>query len=82
MTPEATAELSANALPSPLSLASLGLPALPPRDPRAGPDAAMPFKGGETAALARVKEYIWDLDLLKEYKETREFEFLGGLFVI
>lgn len=42
----------------------------------------MPFKGGETAALARVKEYIWDLDLLKEYKETREFEFLGGLFVI
>lgn len=31
----------------------------------------MDFKGGETAALARVKAYLWDLDLLKEYKETR-----------
>lgn len=70
-TPEAAAELSANSLPSPLTLEALGLPALPPRDARAGPEACMPFKGGETAALARVKEYLWDLDLLKEYKETR-----------
>ena len=38
----------------------------------------MPFKGGEAAALARVQEYIWDLDLLKEYKETRELFVWGG----
>ena len=29
------------------------------------------FKGGETAALARVQDYIWDKDLLKEYFDTR-----------
>ena len=29
------------------------------------------FKGGETAALARMKDYIWDKDLLKVYFETR-----------
>ena len=29
------------------------------------------FQGGETAALARVKEYIWDKDLLKGYFDTR-----------
>ena len=31
----------------------------------------MPFKGGETAALARVQDYIWDKDLLKNYFDTR-----------
>jgi deoxyribodipyrimidine photo-lyase len=31
----------------------------------------MEFRGGETAALARVKEYIWEKDLLKDYFETR-----------
>lgn len=29
------------------------------------------FQGGETAGLARVREYIWDKDLLKVYFETR-----------
>jgi len=29
------------------------------------------FKGGETAALARVEDYIWDKDLLKTYFDTR-----------
>ena len=29
------------------------------------PRGVMPFKGGETAALARVQEYIWDKDLLR-----------------
>jgi len=29
------------------------------------------FRGGETAALARVQDYIWDKDLLKVYFETR-----------
>lgn len=31
----------------------------------------MVFRGGETAALQRVKEYIWDKDLLKDYFDTR-----------
>lgn len=35
------------------------------------PRGVMDFLGGETQALARVKEYIWDLDLLKEYFDTR-----------
>lgn len=29
------------------------------------------YKGGETAGLARVKEYIWQKELVKTYKETR-----------
>jgi deoxyribodipyrimidine photo-lyase len=33
--------------------------------------AACVFVGGESAALARVNEYIWTRDLLKSYKETR-----------
>ncbi|KAL7461372.1 hypothetical protein ACHAXS_001790 [Conticribra weissflogii] len=37
------------------------------------PRSAMPenYKGGETFALARVKDYIWDKDLLKVYFDTR-----------
>jgi len=31
----------------------------------------MKFEGGETAALARLKDYIWDKDLLKVYFDTR-----------
>eukprot|EP00588_Corethron_pennatum_P007321 CAMPEP_0194284364 /NCGR_PEP_ID=MMETSP0169-20130528/27458_1 /TAXON_ID=218684 /ORGANISM="Corethron pennatum, Strain L29A3" /LENGTH=578 /DNA_ID=CAMNT_0039030165 /DNA_START=133 /DNA_END=1866 /DNA_ORIENTATION=+ len=31
----------------------------------------MEFRGGETAALARVSEYIWEKDLLKIYFDTR-----------
>lgn len=33
--------------------------------------AAIQFKGGETAALARMQHYFWDTDALKVYKETR-----------
>eukprot|EP00571_Detonula_confervacea_P011083 CAMPEP_0172307404 /NCGR_PEP_ID=MMETSP1058-20130122/8282_1 /TAXON_ID=83371 /ORGANISM="Detonula confervacea, Strain CCMP 353" /LENGTH=562 /DNA_ID=CAMNT_0013019569 /DNA_START=160 /DNA_END=1844 /DNA_ORIENTATION=- len=35
--------------------------------------SAMPenYRGGETFALARVKDYIWDKDLLKVYFDTR-----------
>lgn len=29
------------------------------------------YRGGETFALARVKDYIWDKDLLKVYFDTR-----------
>jgi len=37
------------------------------KDPR----GVLDFKGGETAALERVKEYIWDKDLLRNYFDTR-----------
>lgn len=33
--------------------------------------AAIQFKGGEAAGLARMKDYFWDKDQLKVYKETR-----------
>lgn len=35
------------------------------------PRGVMPFRGGEAAALTRLKEYIWDKDLLKDYFDTR-----------
>lgn len=35
------------------------------------PRGVMEFKGGETAALARVKDYIWTKDRLKIYFDTR-----------
>jgi deoxyribodipyrimidine photo-lyase len=35
------------------------------------PRGVMSFKGGETAALERVKDYIWDKDLLRKYFDTR-----------
>lgn len=35
------------------------------------PRGVMVFKGGESAGLARIQEYIWDQDRLKEYFETR-----------
>ena len=31
----------------------------------------LPFKGGESVALARCQDYIWDKDLLKVYFDTR-----------
>jgi deoxyribodipyrimidine photo-lyase len=41
------------------------------------PNSVLDFRGGETAALARVKEYIWDKDLLKDYFDTRN-GMIGG----
>ena len=35
------------------------------------------FKGGETEALARLKYYLWDTDLLANYFQTRN-GMLGG----
>lgn len=35
------------------------------------PRGVMVFHGGETAGLARVQQYIWDQDLLKDYFDTR-----------
>jgi len=43
----------------------------------ADPRGVMVFHGGETAALRRVQEYIWDKDLLKVYFDTRN-GMLGG----
>jgi deoxyribodipyrimidine photo-lyase len=39
--------------------------------------SVLDFRGGETVALARVKEYIWDKDLLKDYFDTRN-GMIGG----
>jgi deoxyribodipyrimidine photo-lyase len=33
--------------------------------------AAVPFRGGESVALARLKGYLWERDLIRTYKETR-----------
>lgn len=33
--------------------------------------AALPFPGGERAALRRLHDYFWERDLLQNYKETR-----------
>ncbi len=35
------------------------------------------FKGGETAALERLHYYLWESDLIKDYKETRN-GLIGG----
>jgi deoxyribodipyrimidine photo-lyase len=48
------------------SLLELGL-----ASPQADSRGVMPFQGGETAGLARVNAYIWQQDLLKNYKHTR-----------
>jgi deoxyribodipyrimidine photo-lyase len=39
----------------------------PPTDDR----AVLPFKGGETEGLRRLKYYLWDTNLAKTYEETR-----------
>jgi deoxyribodipyrimidine photo-lyase len=33
--------------------------------------AVLPFHGGETRGRERVQEYVWDRDLLRQYKQTR-----------
>lgn len=39
--------------------------------PRLDLRGTLEWKGGETAAMARLEEYFWTKDLLKTYKETR-----------
>lgn len=39
--------------------------------PNLNPLSAFPFKGGESAALQRLKSYLWDTDAVAQYKETR-----------
>lgn len=47
-------------------LSDLGL-VTPTFDPR----AVLQFKGGETAGLSRLYDYIWSQNCLKDYKQTR-----------
>jgi len=49
------------------TLDELGFEDKPATDER----AVLPFEGGETRALERMEEYIWERDCLREYKETR-----------
>jgi len=35
------------------------------------PRAVLPFKGGETEGLRRLRHYFWEKDLISQYKETR-----------
>jgi deoxyribodipyrimidine photo-lyase len=49
--------------------AAFPTPAEPPTPPH--PRAAIAFAGGETAALARLKHYLWDTDAIATYFETR-----------
>ncbi len=48
------------------SLASFGFSLPQPHS-----DSAFPFEGGETAAKARLHYYLWESNLIAEYKETR-----------
>jgi deoxyribodipyrimidine photo-lyase len=41
------------------------------------PRAAVPFKGGETEGMRRLRHYFWEKDLVANYKETRN-GLLGG----
>jgi deoxyribodipyrimidine photo-lyase len=57
----------AQALLQPLpSLSRLGL-----GEPLSVPASAFPFSGGETAAQARLRDYLWSSQGVRQYKETR-----------
>lgn len=49
------------------TLSDLGFSASQPFDDR----AVMNFKGGETEALKRMKDYFWETNAVKNYKQTR-----------
>jgi deoxyribodipyrimidine photo-lyase len=80
----AAEEAAVNALASPLTLQALGFTSeedLAPvveygSDARVNPAAVLMFKGGETAGLARVRDYLWEKDLVR--RGGREGE-RGGL---
>ncbi|MGK7912302.1 MAG: DASH family cryptochrome [Synechococcus sp.] len=65
-TPKKLPPLPAIAVGQLPQLTDLGLEA-PIRDDR----AVLAFKGGETAGKARLKEYFWTQNCLKDYKQTR-----------
>ncbi|WP_017658633.1 DASH family cryptochrome [Baaleninema simplex] len=47
------------------------LEALGVEPPQFDDRAVLEFRGGETAGMARVKEYFWERDRLRVYKQTR-----------
>lgn len=49
------------------TLTTLGFPAAIVPDVR----SAVAFHGGETTAVARLERYLWERDLIKTYKDTR-----------
>ncbi|WP_071518549.1 DASH family cryptochrome [Geitlerinema sp. PCC 9228] len=66
-TPTTLPPLPANIESSPLpTLENLGL-----QEPETDSRGVLTFTGGETAALARVTDYIWQQDCLRRYKQTR-----------
>lgn len=46
-------------------------------EPEQDDRAVLTFEGGESAGLARLQYYLWETDLIKAYKETRN-GLLGG----
>ncbi|GIL83479.1 hypothetical protein Vretimale_11168 [Volvox reticuliferus] len=52
-------------------------PSVRPQPPTKHPKAVLDFRGGETAALARLQYYLWDRDLIAAYFDTRN-GMLGG----
>ncbi|MFN0034381.1 MAG: DASH family cryptochrome, partial [Saprospiraceae bacterium] len=59
-------------LPSTLAVGDIPtLPELGHQPFETDPRAALPFRGGETEALRRLRYYLWDKDLVVHYKETR-----------
>ena len=66
-TPERV-QLVADVLPGDIpALSTFGFPAKSAPDIR----AAVAFHGGETTAVARLERYIWEKNLIKTYKDTR-----------
>lgn len=61
------------ALMQPLpTLSQLGL-----GEPLSVPASAFPFSGGETAALGRLRDYLWKSQGVRQYKDTRN-EMIGS----
>ncbi|XP_037083138.1 cryptochrome DASH-like [Pollicipes pollicipes] len=68
--PDRLRPLPAGVAPGPLPApAALGLPDGPPPAPDAR--SAFPWRGGEAAALDRLRHYLWQTDAVATYKETR-----------
>lgn len=60
--------------PLPLGLEAGNLPLLTDLGHQpftADPRAVLPYRGGETEGLRRLRYYLWDKDLAAQYKETR-----------
>ncbi|KAA8493823.1 Cryptochrome DASH, chloroplastic/mitochondrial [Porphyridium purpureum] len=63
--------LEIGALPSMDELLEATIPEASQRQFQQDSRAVLSFRGGETAALARVQYYLWESDCVAKYKETR-----------